>query len=181
MDPVTLCDPPARAGAIEPAVRDSLLMRIILLFWLVAFVAACTTEAPEPSPEQLEVFSQPVDVELVVVAARNAMRFETTRIEAPEGATVRLVMDNETTTSPSMLHNVVVLAEGADVEQIGRAAAGVEGNVPDDPAVIVATPLARPRGKTAVVFTMPPAGEYPYICTYPGHFLMMQGVLVSTP
>jgi len=156
-------------------------MRTLLALSLLISMAACAPPASEPSPEQIEVFTQAVDVELVVVAARNAMRFETTRIEAPEGATVRLVMDNEATTSPSMLHNVVVLVEGADVEQIGRSAAGAEDNVPDDPAVIVATPLARPRGKTAVVFTMPPAGEYPYICTYPGHFLMMQGVLVSTP
>lgn len=156
-------------------------IRSILVVGLFVSVAACTSEAPEPTEEQVEVFSQPVDIELVVVAVRNAMRYETTRIEAPAGATVRLVMDNETTTSPSMLHNVVVLDPGTDVARIGRAAAGVEGYVPDNPAVLVATPMARPRGKTAVVFTMPPPGEYPYICTYPGHFQLMQGVLVSTP
>ena len=156
-------------------------MRIGLVLCLLAVLSACTPQPAEPSEEQAEVFAQDVDVELVVIAAGNAMRYETTQIEAPEGATVRLVMDNEATTSPSMLHNVVVLTEGADVDQIGRAAAGVDGYVPRDPAVIAATPIASPRGRTAVVFTMPPAGEYPYICTYPGHFLMMQGVLVSTP
>lgn len=144
-------------------------------------ITACTSEPATPSAAQAEVFSESVDAELVVVAARNAMRFETTRIEAPEGATVRLVMDNEATTSPSMLHNVVVLAGGADVGRIGRAAAAMEDHVPDDPDVLVATPIARPRARTAVVFTMPPAGEYPYVCTYPGHFTMMEGVLVSTP
>lgn len=166
-------------AALELADFKSCPMHRLAVLSLLLGVPACTPEPTPPSSEQAAVFAQTVDVELVVVAARNAMRYETTRLEAPEGATVRLVMDNEVTTSPSMLHNVVVLEEDADVGRIGRAAAGVEDHVPDDPAVLVATPMARPRGKTAVVFTMPPAGEYPYICTYPGHFTMMQGVLVS--
>ena len=42
-------------------------------------------------------------------------------------------------------------------------------------------PLAGPGERMAVVFTMPPPGEYPFICTYPGHARFMQGTLVSTP
>ena len=143
--------------------------------------AGCASEPPAPTPEQEAVFAQSVDVERVVVTARNAMRYETLRLEAPEGSTIRLVLDNRTTTSPSMLHNAVVLRPGADVDAIGREAAGLEDFVPDDPAVIAATPIARPGGRTAVVFTMPPPGAYPFVCTYPGHYQFMQGELVSTP
>ena len=152
-------------------------------FALVAIVlgAGCVSEPPAPTPEQNAVFAQAVDVELVVVAARNAMRYETTRVEAPAGATVRLVLDNRTTTSPSMLHNAVVLQPDADVDAIGREAAGLEDFVPDDPDVIAATPIARPGGRTAVVFTMPPPGVYPFVCTYPGHYQFMRGELVSLP
>ena len=152
-------------------------------FALVAIVlgAGCVSEPPAPTPEQNAVFAQAVDVELVVVAARNAMRYETTRVEAPAGATVRLVLDNRTTTSPSMLHNAVVLQPDADVDAIGREAAGLEDFVPDDPDVIAATPITRPGGRTAVVFTMPPPGVYPFVCTYPGHYQFMRGELVSLP
>ena len=56
---------------------------------------------------------------------------------------------------------------------------------PNDRLVFVvdnnATPLAGPGERMAVVFTMPPPGEYPFICTYPGHARFMQGTLVSTP
>ena len=148
---------------------------------LAFLVAACASEPAPPSPEQTAIFAQPVDAELVVVAQRNAMAYETTRIEAPAGATVRIVMDNSTTTSPTMLHNVVVLRAATDVQRVGRAAAGDVDHIPTDAAVLAATPIAGPGAKTAVVFTMPPAGEYPYICTYPGHFQFMQGTLVSTP
>lgn len=152
-----------------------------LFLGLCLVLAACGSEPAPPSPEQTAVFAQPVDAELVVASAPNAMRYETTRIEAPAGATVRVVMDNSGTSSPTMVHNVVVLRTAADIQRVGRAAAGAQDNVPNDPAVLTATPLAGPGQRTAVVFTMPPAGEYPFICTYPGHYQFMQGTLVSTP
>lgn len=151
------------------------------LLLLLALVIGCA-DPPEPSPEQQAVFAQEVDVELVVPAVRNAMSYAVGRVEAPAGATVRLVMDNTDTTSPAMVHNVVVV-EGteADVERVGRAAAGVRDNIPDDDAILAFTPLAGPGERTAVVFTMPPPGTYPFLCTYPGHFQFMRGTLVSTP
>ena len=151
---------------------------------LSVLLAACASEPAPPSPEQAALFAQPVDAELVVVPQKNTMAYtpESTRIEAPAGATVRLVLDNTETTSPTMVHNAVVLRGGAaDVQRVGRAATGVADHIPADPAILAATPLAGPGEKTAVVFTMPPAGTYPFICTYPGHYPFMQGTLVSTP
>ncbi len=147
----------------------------------LAALAGCAAEPKAPSPEQVALFERSVDAELVVVAARNAMRYETLRVEAPEGATVRLVMDNRTTTSPAMVHNVVVLDGPGDIDRVGQAAARTPDNIPDDDAILVYTPLTGPGEQTAVVFTMPPAGEYPFICTWPGHYTQMQGTLVSTP
>lgn len=149
---------------------------------LSAFVlAGCRpTDDPIP-PEMVTVFAEEVDVELTVRARPNAMDFVERRIEAPAGARVRLVMDNTETVSPAMVHNLVVLASVNDLERIGLAAHQAPGNVPDDPAVLANTPLTAPGTKTAVVFTMPPPGDYPFICTYPGHFRAMQGRLISTP
>ncbi len=147
---------------------------------LVAAAAGCA-EPPGPSPEQQAVFAQAVDREVVVPAVRNAMSFAVGEVSAPAGATVRLVMDNSETTSPAMIHNVVVVASEAAVGRVGRAAATAPDNIPDDEAILAFTPLARPGQRTAVVFTMPPPGRYPFLCTYPGHFRFMQGTLVSTP
>ncbi|MGB3541385.1 plastocyanin/azurin family copper-binding protein [Rubrivirga sp.] len=137
-------------------------------------------DPPGPTPEQLAVFEEEVDLEVVIPSVRNAMRFDVARVEAPAGATVRLVIDNSTTSSPAMIHNVVVLEAGTEVRTVAEAAARERDNVPDDPAILAFTPLAGPGQKTAVVFTMPPPGEYPFVCTYPGHWQTMQGVLVST-
>ena len=155
-------------------------MRPLALALLLAFASACG-DPPALSAEQQALFDQPVDAELVVVPARNAMRYETTTLEAPAGATVRLVLDNTETTSPAMVHNAVVLRSVVDVDRVGRAASGAPDNIPDDAAIVAYTPLTQPRLRSAVVFTMPRPGSYPFICTFPGHFQSMQGTLVSTP
>ena len=147
---------------------------------LLLVLAACAPEPRETSPEQAAVFAQAVDAELVVPAERNALAYSVRRVEAPAGATVRLVMDNTASTALAMIHNVVVVTDAAAVDRVGVAAAGVRDNIPDDDAILAYTPLARPGERTAVVFTMPPPGRYPFLCTYPGHFQLMQGVLVST-
>jgi len=133
------------------------------------------------SAEQQAVFAETVDVELVVPVERNAMNYAVGTVTAPAGATVRLVIDNTETSSPAMIHNVVVVADEGAVDRVGRAGSGAPGAVPAGPGVLVATPLAGPGERAAVVFVMPPPGQYPFICTYPGHFQFMQGTLVSTP
>lgn len=157
--------------------------RVLALTASLLALSACGGGAGDAPAEDAAVFNESVDQELVVRAAKNAMRYEDTRIEAPAGSRVRIVMDNSTTTSPAMTHNVVVLRDGEQdtIFRVGGAAAGAPGNIPADPAILAYTPMAQPGGRTAVVLTMPPAGEYPFICTYPGHFTMMQGTLVSTP
>ena len=161
---------------ISDKVRQSLAGCLVAL----ATLAGCA-EPKAPSPEQVALFEQPVDAELVVAAVKNAMRYENVRIEAPEGSTVRLVMDNVATTSPAMVHNVVVLSDPDAVDRVGQAAARAPDNIPEDDAILHYTPLTGPGERTAVVFEMPPAGEYPFICTWPGHWATMQGTLVSTP
>jgi len=41
--------------------------------------------------------------------------------------------------------------------------------------------LVEPGTSGETTFTAPAAGTYPYICTFPGHYLMMKGVLTVTP
>jgi len=40
--------------------------------------------------------------------------------------------------------------------------------------------LAYPGDTVEWTFVVPPPGTYPYICTFSGHFTMMQGRLIST-
>ncbi len=51
--------------------------------------------------------------------------------------------------------------------------------VPDSDDVIAYTDMTNPKGEFTIHITAPKEpGEYPYICTFPGHWMVMNGVLV---
>ena len=50
--------------------------------------------------------------------------------------------------------------------------------VPDMPVVLYHTSLLQPTTAETIYFTAPTkTGEYPFVCTYPGHYLVMQGIM----
>ena len=51
--------------------------------------------------------------------------------------------------------------------------------VPDSPDVLAYTRILDPQKTTTIHFTAPAhPGRYPYICTFPGHWMLMRGELV---
>jgi len=56
-----------------------------------------------------------------------------------------------------------------------------ENYIPDHPAVIAASDLVQPLDSIQLNFSAPPVGTYPFICSYPGHYLQMRGRLVVEP
>lgn len=110
----------------------------------------------------------------------NQMAFATTEMTVQPGQEVTILFEN-TASSPAMQHNVVVLntAEDEAIKRVGQAAASASNYVPDDPAVLAATDIAKPGETAEVTFTAPDTpGEYAYVCTYPGHYVSMQGTLI---
>jgi azurin len=88
-----------------------------------------------------------------------------------------------------MLHNLVLVTPGA-MEEVGQLAdsmaaqpdAQAKGFVPDSKKVLFATALVAPNGKAELRFVAPKEpGSYPYLCTFPGHWRIMQGHLVVEP
>ena len=80
-----------------------------------------------------------------------------------------------------MAHNWVLSSPGkeSDVSSEGIQAGDAAGWVQDGPNVLAHTKLTAPGQADSVVFIAPPAGSYPYLCTYPGHNLTMKGTLVT--
>jgi len=115
----------------------------------------------------------------------NQMKYKETEITVPADQEVELVFEN-TATSPSMQHNVVVLNKAPkqsnfqEVGQAGMQAGSSNDYVPADaPTVLAHTPIAKPGDTVSVTFTTPSEpGEYGYLCTYPGHWATMQGTMV---
>lgn len=155
--------------------RSHTFALVLLLMAVDAPLAASQTD--DPAHPRVVVI-QPVG---------DQMAYATTEVTAKAGETLTLVMDN-TATAPAMHHNITVLdvAVGDDstIEQVAMAAmeAGESsGWIPAHDAILASTPMAAPGERTEVTFTVPPPGRYPYVCLYPGHFVLMRGVLRVTP
>lgn len=80
-------------------------------------------------------------------------------------------------------HNWVLVKDGTkDIVAARGAAAGASNDwvQPGDPNVIVQTRMLNPGEKEEIRFPAPPAGEYQFVCTFPGHSDTMFGDLGVT-
>ena len=119
---------------------------------------------------------------LRVQAVPNQMQFAPRELRARAGQPVRIVFENP----DSMPHNFVLVARGAE-EEVGLLADEMASDptslakhfIPASPKVLHATPLVNPSARAELVFTAPTQpGRYPYLCTFPGHWRIMRGVLI---
>lgn len=109
------------------------------------------------------------------------MKFDKQTFTVKAGQQVTLDFENK----DFMQHNFVLAMPGT-MEKVGKAAdelardpKGMEQNfIPKMPEIIIATKLINPEGNESLVFTAPnKPGDYPYICTVPGHWRIMNGVM----
>jgi azurin len=113
------------------------------------------------------------------------MAFDVRWFAVQAGRPVQIAMTNADT----MPHNLVVGAPGS-LQTIGAAAMSMampadsdaKPFVPESPSVLQSTRLLK-EGETArLSFTAPGTpGEYVYLCSFPGHFTRMYGVMVVVP
>jgi azurin len=97
------------------------------------------------------------------------------------GKPVQIILDN----TDNMPHNVVITAPGA-FQEIALTAGAMsppddpkaKAFVPDSPKVLQSTPLVQPGESDTLSFTAPEKpGNYVFLCTYPGHWVKMYGVM----
>jgi uncharacterized cupredoxin-like copper-binding protein len=122
---------------------------------------------------------QPVELKLKCVPG--VMAWDPKEFTAAPNTLVRLRMENP----DSMQHNLLVVAPGA-LSEIGVAAEkmgeGLEGKkrqfVPDNPKVLFVMGLVAPSQSGELWFFAPAKpGTYVLVCTYPGHYRMMNAKL----
>ena len=121
------------------------------------------------------------DVVLRIAAVPGQLKFDLAELTVAPGQLIEIVFSNP----DAMQHNFVLGAVGA-MEAIGNAAdklaqspAGLaQQYVPDMPQVLFSTKLIEPGETARFQFRAPSnAGDYPYICTFPAHWRVMNGVL----
>jgi putative heme-binding domain-containing protein len=109
------------------------------------------------------------------------MIYDRTEFAVPAGGAVEIAFEN----IDIMPHNLVLTAPGAmaKVGQAGEAMAGTPDGeakqyIPDLPEVMHHTRLLYPGENEVLTFIAPDQpGNYPYVCTFPGHWILMNGTM----
>ena len=120
----------------------------------------------------------------IEIEGNDQMRFNKTELTVKEGQEVTINLKHVGKLPiESMGHNWVLLAQGTDIPTFGQAAAGAgieNEHIPSDMSdkIIAHTGLVGGGEETSVTFTAPAAGEYQYICSFPGHYALMKGKLI---
>ncbi|WP_299821803.1 plastocyanin/azurin family copper-binding protein [uncultured Pontibacter sp.] len=132
--------------------------------------------------EEADTTLHPVE-EVTLKAVGNSleeMKYDLDTLEVSAGTLVKLTFINEGS-EQSMIHNVVITQpDKYKLVALAGAKIGAPGNyVPESDIVIAASPLALPGQTVEVEFNAPTTtGYYSYVCTYPGHWERMNGVLL---
>lgn len=116
--------------------------------------------------------------ELNIETVGDTMAYNQTTLQAKAGGTVKLTLKNNAT-SPAMQHDWVLVKPGKEqaISLAGITAGPGKDYIPDSPDIIAHTKLTKPGESDTITFTAPAAGDYTYICTFPGHYPLMKGTL----
>ena len=161
--------------------------------WIDAAVQALTTpdekEIQEPTPTASipsAVGSLPTAY-LTVNANPVDMVFQQTSLQAYEGQPIQLTFNN---LHPEP-HNVILLDQGVDVNQFGEALTSYLADpnainteyVPlsEEDKIIASTGILSLDETVTIPIPGLPAGKYTFLCTVPGHWMLMQGTLHVEP
>jgi uncharacterized cupredoxin-like copper-binding protein len=116
---------------------------------------------------------------------REQMAFDLHYFVVPAGKQVQVVLEND----DAMPHNFVITAPGK-MQEIAVAGGLLPppsdpkepAYVPKSPDVLHAMAMVQPEESATLSFKAPDKpGEYPFVCTYPGHWVRMYGVMLVVP
>ena len=131
--------------------------------------------------DETDFDKQPGVAKIAIAAVRERMLFNVTEFTVKPGQPVSLAFSNPDATA----HNLAICKPGS-AEEIGMAgnemAKDPEGMkkdyIPTTDKILWHTKLLMPNTGETLRFTAPSSpGDYPYLCTFPGHWVIMRGVM----
>tara|TARA_R110002096_G_scaffold100173_7_gene221995 strand:- start:4454 stop:4921 length:468 start_codon:yes stop_codon:yes gene_type:complete len=123
--------------------------------------------------------------EITITTDKMNFLYDVKEFTVKAGTTVKITLVVPADAVPQP-HNLVIAKPGQEAALIQGAMALMadpegltKGYIPDNADVVLAhTKLIQPGGTDVLELEVPAeAGLYPYLCTFPGHFALMKGVM----
>ena len=136
---------------------------------------AATSKGPELQNDRVAILTIEATDELRFKVKGKLLADFTVKLAQP----VELTIEN----LGIMPHNLLIIKPGT-IELVSQKAfelgdkGAAKNYVPDGDMVLYATKLLNGGGKETIKFTAPAtAGDYPFVCTFPGHSFTMRGIM----
>ncbi len=122
------------------------------------------------------------DARPITIAAAKNLTFDVTELRVRAGEPLRLTFKNP----DAVPHNWALLKPGM-LKQVGEQAnkliadpeAAAHHYIPETDNVLAYTDVVEPYSNFTIYFHAPQApGRYPYLCTFPGHWMVMNGTMI---
>lgn len=122
----------------------------------------------------------------LTIEGNDQMQYNKDELRVVEGQQVTLTLKHVGEMSKDVMgHNWVLLKLGTDIPAFGKAATSAKENdyIPQDKVdqVIAHTKTIGGGEETSITFVAPKRGYYKFICSFPGHYGIMQGSFVVQP
>ena len=148
----------------------TLYLLVLLFLFLMGNPEGSLSQAKEEIEREIEIKAVP------------GLKFDLTRIKVRPGERIRLTLIN----ADEMDHNLVITKPGARKEVVDASyklgANGPKQNyVPESDRVLWSVPIVTPGQSSYIDFQAPEKEDvYPYVCTFPGHGIVMYGAMYVT-
>jgi len=115
----------------------------------------------------------------VAVKCIAGLKYDVTEIQAKAGEPLTIKFSNP----DIMPHNFVIVKAGTE-QKVAQAAMALgadgmkKGYIPESEDVIAHSKLLNKGQAEDVTVKFDKAGEYPFICTFPGHSVIMKGKII---
>lgn len=124
--------------------------------------------------------------EVKITADKTQFLYDVKEFTVKPGQTVKLTLINPADSVNRQPHNILIVKPGKK-DVVGMASnAGLadptflteKNAVPESEDILFHSKLLQPGEEETIEFTAPEEpGDYPYLCTYPGHWAIMNGVM----
>jgi len=143
------------------------------------------TETVAPTVTESTPSSTAADGEVVelTISGTDQMQFDKKELKVKAGQKVRLTLTHAGTMAKNAMgHNWVLLKEGVDLAAFGQKSATAMDTdyIPtsESGSIIAHTKMLGGGESDTIEFTAPAKGTYEYLCSFPGHYALMRGVLI---
>lgn len=145
-----------------------------------------SSELPEAQGAEIRHSLRELGVRVVALRTlREQMQYDLRYFAVQAGKPVEILVEND----DAMPHNLVIVQPGA-LQEVAVAGGvlpppsdpSAKAYVPASPKVLESTPLVQPGDTATLNFVAPhKPGSYPFMCTFPGHWVRMYGVMLVVP